>query len=451
MLLSHIAFRQINPAVQVGVPTGTKRFISPTNEPFSAIWPPNTGITTAIDGEPKLKASQRNNKYNTVLLALLCTLLVSCTGGDGSGLPPRVPPGSIGPNFSEIQAAVLSPSCATTGCHLGAAAPQGLRLDDANSYGMLVGVPSAESPGTLRVAPGDPANSYLIQKLEGTASVGAQMPLGAPALEQAAIDVIRQWISAGAIDDRIPSSDPIRVTALSPDPDSVLAASPVDIVAMFDRELDTSTVNEMTFLLVGSGGDATFGDGNETSIAASGISATPTTATFDLTGIVLADDTYRVRLLGSGASIIMDLDANALDGEFSGTFPSGNDTAGGDFEADFSLATPVSTATLDALQASVFTPSCAFSGCHTGPSDNSLPSGMDLTSADASFTNLVGVASTQQPAISRVAAGDPDNSYLVQKIEGTAASGSRMPLGGGVLDQALIADIREWIANGANR
>jgi hypothetical protein len=26
-----------------------------------------------------------------------------------------------------------------------------------------------------------------------------------------------------------------------------------------------------------------------------------------------------------------------------------------------------------------------------------------------------------------------------------------MPLGGGALDQALIDDVRDWIANGANR
>jgi hypothetical protein len=57
----------------------------------------------------------------------------------------------------------------------------------------------------------------------------------------------------------------------------------------------------------------------------------------------------------------------------------------------------------------------------------------------------------QQATLLRVAAGDPDNSYLVQKLEGTAASGGRMPLGAGALDQALINDIRQWITDGANR
>jgi hypothetical protein len=344
-----------------------------------------------------------------------------------------------------------------------------LRLDDANSYGLLVGIASSQVSSTLRVAPGDPDNSYLVQKLEGTASVGAQMPLNAPPIEQASIDVIRQWIADGAIEDRVLSSSPIKVTSLSPVPGTSLSVAPNSVIALFDRELDVSTVNEMTFVVDASGGDTSFGDGNETTITATSITTTPTSATFDLGGLTLANDTYRVRLFGSGASIVMDLDANALDGEFSGSFPSGDDIAGGDLEATFTLDVPVSAASLDALQASVFTPSCAVSGsldalqasvftpscavsgCHTGPAGGNLPAGLDLSSADASFTNLVGVASVQQATLLRVAAGDPDNSYLVQKLEGTAASGGRMPLGAGALDQALINDIRQWITDGANR
>lgn len=398
-----------------------------------------------------MTAPQCNNKQNISIFSVVSLFLAACTGGNGSGLPPRLPPGAFGPNYSEIQANVLVPNCATTGCHLGAGAPQGLRLDDANSYGLLVGVASSEASSILRVAPGNPDSSYLIQKLEGTASVGAQMPLNAPPIEQASIDVIRQWITDGAVDDRIPSSNPIKVTSLSPIPGTVLSAAPSGILAMFDRELDVSTINEMTFVVDASGGDTSFGDGNETTVTATNITTTPASATFDLSGLALANDTYRVRLFGSGASMIMDLDANALDGEFAGSFPSGDDIAGGDFEATFSLDIPVSAATLDALQASVFLPSCAVSGCHTGPAGGNLPAGMDLSTADASFTSLVSVASLQQATLLRVAANDPDNSYLVQKLEGTAASGARMPLGGGVLDQALIDDIRQWITDGANR
>jgi hypothetical protein len=37
----------------------------------------------------------------------------------------------------------------------------------------------------------------------------------------------------------------------------------------------------------------------------------------------------------------------------------------------------------------------------------------------------------------------------VQKIEGTAAQGVRMPFGGAPLDAAAIAAIRQWITSGA--
>jgi hypothetical protein len=49
-----------------------------------------------------------------------------------------------------------------------------------------------------------------------------------------------------------------------------------------------------------------------------------------------------------------------------------------------------------------------------------------------------------------VTVGNPDNSYLVRKLEGTAGiTGSRMPLGGPPLDAALIANVRAWITAGA--
>lgn len=405
--------------------------------------------------------TSRDRKTGRAIVISLCiaTAVTACGGGSGDGggggtPPPPVPPPAFGASFSEIQASVFTPTCATSGCHAGASAPQGLRLDQTTSYGLLVNVASSEAPSILRVAPSDPDSSYLIQKLEGTASVGERMPLGGTPLTQANIDVVRQWITDGAVDDRTPSSDPIRVSALSQALGADLTASPVSVVAFFDRELDVSTVNANTFLLAGSGNDGTFTDGNETAVAAAAITTpatTPMSATFNLAGVLLADDTYQVRLLGSGASVILDIDANALDGEFSGTFPSGDGTGGGDFVATFTVATPIAGPTLDELQANLFGPTCASAGCHTGPTGSSLPSGMDLSSADATFASLVGITSLQQPAVSRVAAGDPDNSYLVQKVEGTAATGQRMPLVGGVLSQTAIDDIRQWISDGANR
>jgi hypothetical protein len=61
----------------------------------------------------------------------------------------------------------------------------------------------------------------------------------------------------------------------------------------------------------------------------------------------------------------------------------------------------------------------------------------------------VGVASTSEPGFLRVEPGDPDNSYVVIKLEGRQNVGARMPLGGAPMDGIDLENIRNWIAAGA--
>ncbi len=138
--------------------------------------------------------------------SLAAALVGACGGGSGDGLDSNGRPlapgggadsGALAANFQSIQDHVFTPIC--TACHAGGAAPQGLRLDAANSFVMLVGVPSREASSVLRVSPGRPDDSYLIQKLEGHAAVGARMPFGGPYLDDATIAIIRQWIANGAV------------------------------------------------------------------------------------------------------------------------------------------------------------------------------------------------------------------------------------------------------------
>ena len=343
---------------------------------------------------------------------------------------------------------MFEPSC--NSCHVGATAPLGLRLDAANAYAMLVGVASVQEPSLLRVDPGSPDDSYLIRKLEGTASTGGQMPLGAAPLPQADIDVIRQWITDGAQPPPGPApADPIRLSSLDPLPESEVPMLPMSIMAVFDRELNAATVDATTFLVERSGGDGTFGDGNEVAIVPVSVTVpamNPQTAVFDMSTTTPVNDTYQVTLAGTGATVIMDLDGNSLDGEFSGTFPSGDGTQGGNFVAEFTVA--AIEPTLTSIQDNLFTPVC--SGCHTGPSGGPLPGGLDLTSLSMSFMDLVNVASIQDPGLDRVEPGDPDNSYLIQKLEGTAAFGNRMPPFGSAVDQGTIDVVRQWITDGAS-
>lgn len=66
----------------------------------------------------------------------------------------------------------------------------------------LVGVPAQEAPGLSRIEPGDREASYLWHKINGThvevGGSGNQMPLGAPPLDPAIVDLIGQWIDDGA-------------------------------------------------------------------------------------------------------------------------------------------------------------------------------------------------------------------------------------------------------------
>lgn len=180
----------------------------------------------------------------------LCALGLTACSGNGKGLDTAGRPlseggGASGPltaDFASIQSHVFTPIC--TACHAGGAAPQGLRLDAANSYALLVGVPSNEVPSVLRVAPGDPDHSYLIQKLEGHAAVGAQMPFGGPPLAAETIAVIRQWITDGAAPAAAAAPSPVlKLTAAAPADHDVLVGAPRQLVLAFSSELDRTRLD----------------------------------------------------------------------------------------------------------------------------------------------------------------------------------------------------------------
>ncbi len=107
---------------------------------------------------------------------------------------------------------------------------------------------------------------------------------------------------------------------------------------------------------------------------------------------------------------------------------------------------PTLEPTLASIQVKVFETSCGVSGCHV---QGTAAFGLRLDTLTMSSANLINVDSGQSPSILRVEPFDPDNSYLIQKLEGTG-SADRMPLGRNPLDPDVIAVVRQWIANGAN-
>ena len=109
--------------------------------------------------------------------------------------------------------------------------------------------------------------------------------------------------------------------------------------------------------------------------------------------------------------------------------------------------TPSGVSFAQQIQAQILTPACT--SCHTD--DGRTPSGGLNLKAGSAYAALVGVASSSKPGATRVIAGNPSGSYLVQKLEGAAdIVGLRMPRNGPpFLSDAQVALIRQWIQAGA--
>ena len=89
---------------------------------------------------------------------------------------------------------------------------------------------------------------------------------------------------------------------------------------------------------------------------------------------------------------------------------------------------------------------CATSGCHGGTGG---AGGLNL-SASSAYDALVGVTAVAEPVV-RVIPGNATDSYLVIRLEGRQTVGDRMPLGGSPLDNIDLTNVRNWIAQGAQR
>ncbi len=160
----------------------------------------------------------RPHPYTYLFLALLA----GCGGGgsdNGGGTPP--PPASTcplptpiaAPKFSaDIYPALTGGSCggqSATSCHGGSALPSGHinyfatgGRSIADVYHDLVNVvPASAPPGYFRIAPNDPAHSWLLVKITSDnpgGGYGARMPFGGANVCQATVDNITAWINAGA-------------------------------------------------------------------------------------------------------------------------------------------------------------------------------------------------------------------------------------------------------------
>jgi len=118
--------------------------------------------------------------------------------------------------------------------------------------------------------------------------------------------------------------------------------------------------------------------------------------------------------------------------------------------------TPTATpgaVTLAEVQEQIFTPRCAVISCHANP----FPAAGLILEEGESFATLVGQTPNNPTAESlgllRVDPGNPDNSFLLIKVEGPDSPdlGTRMPQRPPDLTPTQIELIRDWIAGGANQ
>ncbi|WP_437277248.1 PE-PGRS family protein [Sorangium sp. So ce375] len=123
------------------------------------------------------------------------------SGEGGSAAPSDPACGTDTATFAQVRT-ILNTSCAGATCHGSQNAPAaGLDLRANMAHGELVDGASSTCNGRVLVVPGKPSESYLINELRGKdlCATGKRMPPApAPALSEANIKTISDWICAGA-------------------------------------------------------------------------------------------------------------------------------------------------------------------------------------------------------------------------------------------------------------
>lgn len=171
-------------------------------------------------------------------------------------------------SFELIQQRILTPSCATAGCHASeqdnSFRQHGLVLSEGKAYEYLfekaVQEPTAKQDGLLRVSKFNSIRSLLYHKLvwdtghHGGKQYGLPMPLGGDPLFAGPIEFVRRWIEAGApregsvvdtllLSDRTPSFVPVfsGLEAPAAGQGVQLKLGPFTVAPNFEREIFVRT------------------------------------------------------------------------------------------------------------------------------------------------------------------------------------------------------------------
>lgn len=159
----------------------------------------STSSAYSIDPEKQRLKKQRPMPDKELFLPALLLMALFVTGCERAGPLEEDTPASA--TLSAIQVRIFDTSCAVSGCHAGSNPQLGMSLEAGQAFASIVNVPSVERADLLRIDPGNPDDSYLLKKIRGDGDiVGMRMPLGRSNLSADDIELVRQWIQDGALD-----------------------------------------------------------------------------------------------------------------------------------------------------------------------------------------------------------------------------------------------------------
>lgn len=184
----------------------------------------------------------------------LLTVLHSCTSNNEDSLLDNEPP-VAGSSFAVLQEEILTPNCATSGCHDSQTKSNGLDLSPSVAYQNLINIQptneNARQDKLLRVKPGNPYQSFFYVKLDSSNfhvsdGYGMLMPMGSRPLTVGQVEFIREWIAAGALKNEF-VTDPLLLKDTRSQNEALYLAPPVQgkqfsikpftVPPKFEREL----------------------------------------------------------------------------------------------------------------------------------------------------------------------------------------------------------------------
>jgi hypothetical protein len=105
-----------------------------------------------------------------------------------------MPSGSAMPGTCpDVVATILTPSCASGGCHSAKSKAAGLDLASADIVTRLQGMKASGGSGLL-IDDKDPSKSILLLKLKAQPPFGNPMPLGGDLLDPASVVCLTSWL-----------------------------------------------------------------------------------------------------------------------------------------------------------------------------------------------------------------------------------------------------------------